>query len=161
MIELYIENPKTRKGRWFELPILWEVVQEKLELEDEQPYEINDYSAPIKLFNFEDFDYMNEVAEQFDEHKGHGAIKYLEELIDAGFFNDLLEAFEQIDEIYVYADCYSYTSYAEQLMDDLGYLSGVPDIIKWNIDYEGIGEDLRQDGRLYQASDNTIIEVMT
>ncbi|EKM3310936.1 antirestriction protein ArdA [Listeria innocua] len=160
MIELYIENPKTRKGRWFELPILWKVVQEKLALEDEQVYEINDYSAPIKLFNFEDFDYMNEVAEQFDEHEGHEAIKYLEELIDAGFFNDLLEAFEQIDEIYVYADCYSYTSYAEQLMDDLGYLSGVPDIIKWNIDYEGIGEDLRQDGRLYQASDNTIIEVM-
>lgn len=161
MIELYIENPKTRKGRWFELPILWEVVQEKLALEDEQAYEINDYSAPIKLFNFEDFDYMNEVAEQFDEHEGHEAIKYLEELIDAGFFNDLLEAFEQIEEIYVYADCYSYTSYAEQLMDDLGYLSGVPDIIKGNIDYEGIGEDLRQDGRLYQASDNTVIEVMT
>lgn len=160
MIELYIENPKKHKGRWFELPVLWEVVQEKLELEDGQEYEINDYSAPLKLVNSEDFDYMNEVAEQFEEHESHEAIKYLDELIDAGFFSDLLEAFEQIDEIYIYADCYSYTSYAEQLMDDLGYLSGVPDIIKWNIDYEGIGEDLRQDGRLYQANDNTIIEVM-
>ncbi|EHH9516723.1 antirestriction protein ArdA [Listeria monocytogenes] len=161
MIELYIENPKTRNGRWFELPILWEVVQEKLELEDGQEYEINDYSAPIKLFNFEDFDYMNEVAEQMDEHAGHDAIKYLEELIDYGFYNDLLEAFEYIDDIQVYSDCYSYASYAEQLVDDLGYLSGVPDLIKWNIDYAGIGEDLRQDGRLYQANDNTIIEVMS
>ncbi|WP_229237036.1 hypothetical protein [Enterococcus faecalis] len=46
-------------------------------------------------------------------------------------------------------------------MDDLGYLSGVPDLIKWNVDYGGIGEDLRQDGRLYQANDNTIIEVLS
>ncbi|WP_314066274.1 antirestriction protein ArdA [uncultured Vagococcus sp.] len=161
MIQLYIENPKTHTGRWFELPILWDVVQEKLELEDGQEYEVNDYSSPIKLFNFEDFEYMNEVAEQMDEHAGHEGIKYLEELIDYGFYNDLLEAFESIDDIQVYSDCYSYKEYAEQLVDDLGYLSGVPDLIKWNIDYDGIGEDLRQDGRLYQANDSTIIEVLS
>lgn len=29
MIELYIENLHTHKGRWFELPIDWEEVKEK------------------------------------------------------------------------------------------------------------------------------------
>ncbi|MGC2990366.1 antirestriction protein ArdA [Enterococcus faecalis] len=161
MIELYIENLHTHKGRWFELPIQWEEVKDKIELEDGHEHLVTDYMAPFTLSHYENFNKMNEVAEQLDEHNGNPAINYLGELVDYGFFNDILDTFEQIDEIQVYSDCYSYKDYAEQLMDDLGYLSGVPDIIKWNIDYEGIGEDLRQDGRLYQASDNTIIEVMT
>jgi len=142
MIELYIENLHTHKGRWFELPIDWEEVKDKIELD-------------------ENFNEMNEVAEQLDEHSGHPAMHYLGELVEYGFFSDILDAFGQIDEIQVYSDCYSYKDYAEQLVDDLGYLSGVPDLIKWNVDYEGIGEDLRQDGRLYQANDNTIIEVLS
>lgn len=117
--------------------------------------------APFTLSHYENFNEMNEVAEQLDEHSGHPAIHYLGELVEYGFFSDILDAFEQIDEIQVYSDCYSYKDYAEQLVDDLGYLSGVPDLIKWNVDYGGIGEDLRQDGRLYQANDNTIIEVLS
>ena len=34
MIELYIENLHTHKGRWFELPIDWEAVKEKIGLDD-------------------------------------------------------------------------------------------------------------------------------
>ncbi|OSQ79397.1 antirestriction protein [Listeria monocytogenes] len=117
--------------------------------------------APFTISHYENFNEMNEIAEELDENGNNPAVNYIGELVEYGFFTSILEAFEQIDEIQVYSDCYSYKDYAEQLMDDLGYLSGVPDIIKWNIDYEGIGEDLRQDGRLYQASDNTIIEVMT
>lgn len=64
------------------------------------------------------------------------AIHYLGELVEYGFFNDILDAFEQFDEIQVYSDCYSYKDYAEQLVDDLVYLSGVPDLIKWNVDME-------------------------
>lgn len=161
MIELYIENLHTHKGRWFELPIDWEEVKEKIELDDGQEHLITDYMAPFTLSHYENFNEMNEVAEQLDEHSGHLAIHYLGELVEYGFFSDILDAFEQIDEIQVYSDCYSYKDYAEQLVNDLGYLSGVPDLIKWNVDYEGIGEDLRQDGRLYQANDNTIIEVLS
>ncbi|HDH7119322.1 TPA: antirestriction protein ArdA [Enterococcus faecalis] len=161
MIELYIKNLHTHKGRWFELPIQWEEVKDKIELEDGHEHLVTDYMAPFKISHYENFNEMNEIAEELDENGNNPAVNYIGELVEYGFFTGILEAFEQIDEIQVYSDCYSYKDYAEQLMDDLGYLSGVPDIIKWNIDYEGIGEDLRQDGRLYQASDNTIIEVMT
>ncbi|WP_301389706.1 antirestriction protein ArdA [Enterococcus entomosocium] len=161
MIELYIENLHTHKGRWFELPVQWEEVKDKIGLEDGHEYLITDYMAPLTISHYENFNEMNEIAEELDENGNNPAVKYLGELVEYGFFTSILEAFEQIDEIQVYCDCYSYKDYAEQLVDDLGYLSGVPDIIKWNIDYEGIGEDLRQDGRLYQANDNTIIEVMT
>lgn len=47
MIELYIENLHTHKGRWFELPIDWEEVKEKIELEDGQEHLITDYMAPF------------------------------------------------------------------------------------------------------------------
>ncbi|EIB6115902.1 antirestriction protein ArdA [Enterococcus faecalis] len=161
MIELYIENLHTHKGRWFELPIDWEAVKDKIELEDGHEHLVTDYMAPFTISHYKNFNEMNEIAEELDENGNNPAVNYIGELVEYGFFTSILEAFEQIDEIQVYSDCYSYKDYAEQLMYDLGYLSGVPDIIKWNIDYEGIGQDLRQDGRLYQASDNTIIEVMT
>lgn len=161
MIELYIENLHNHRGQWFELPTRWEVVQEKLALEDGQEYLVTDYMAPFKLSHYESFDEMNEVAELLDEHSGDPATHYLGELVEYGFFSNFSEAVEHLDDIHVYAECSSYADYAEQLMEELGYLNGLPDLIKWNIDYKGIGEDLRHDGNLYQANDNTIIEVMT
>lgn len=159
MIELYIENSVLKNGRWFELPIHLEKVQERLALEEEQEYFITDYMAPFKISKYEDFDFMNELAEKIEEYGDHDAINYLDELVEYGFYNDLLEAFEHIDEIHVYTDCYSYRTYAENYIEECGYLSGLPDIIAWHIDYEGIGRDLSMDGNLYQADDSVIIEV--
>ena len=55
MIELYIENLYTHKGRWFELPIDWEEVKEKIELDDGQEHLITDYMAPFTLSHYENF----------------------------------------------------------------------------------------------------------
>ncbi|WP_195478132.1 antirestriction protein ArdA [Enterococcus faecalis] len=159
MIELYIENPALKRGRWFELPIHLEEIQERLALEEEQEYLVTDYNAPYKISRYEDFEFMNELAENLEEYSGHHAINYLDELVEYGFYEDLLEAFEHIEDIQVYKDCYSYKDYAEYYVEECGYLSGIPDIIAWHIDYDGIGRDLSMEGNLYQADDSTIIEV--
>ncbi|EAE7308543.1 MULTISPECIES: antirestriction protein ArdA [Listeria] len=159
MIEIFVENLHARHGKWFELPIRFEEIEETLALKDGQEYLISDYMAPFTISNYESFSYMNEVAEQLDEHTHDPAINYLGELVDNGFFSDLLDAFEKIDEIHVYTDCFSYEDYAEYFIEECGYLSGVPDIIKWHVDYKGIGLDLSHDGNLYQADDQIIIEV--
>ena len=159
MIELYIENPVLKRGRWFELPIQWEQILDRLSLEEDQDFLITDYMAPFKISNYEDFDFMNELAENMEEYSGHDAINYLDELVNYGYFGGLLEFFEHVDDIHVYTDCHSYKDYAEYYIEECGYLSGVPDIIAWHIDYEGIGRDLSMDGNLYQADDGVIIEV--
>lgn len=160
MIELYIENLHTHKGRWFELPIEWEEVKEKIGLEDDQEHLVTDYMAPFTLPCYENFKEMNEIAEALDNNSQHPAIDYISELVEGGFFSSILEAFEKIDEIQVYFDCTTYEAYARQYIEELDYLRGVIDLIRWNIDYSGIGEDLRNDGDLYQASDNTIIRII-
>lgn len=159
MIELFIENLNTNQGKWFVLPISWNEVKTQIKLDDTTDYLVTDYIAPFTISHFTDFNLMNELAEMMDEYTNHPSAKYIVEIVEYGFYSDFNEAFENIDNIIVYEDCYSYKEYAERLVDELGYLSGVPDLIKWNIDYEGIGRDLRYDSNLYQANDNIIIEV--
>jgi antirestriction protein len=115
--------------------------------------------APCKLTNYENFDQMNEVAEILEDEEYHPAIHYLGELVSYGFFSNLLEAAEHIDDIGVYSDCYSFEDYAEQYIEELGYLQGIPDIIAWHIDYEGIGRDLSMNSNLYQADDGVILDI--
>lgn len=159
MIEIYVENLHERTGKWFELPIHFHTLENQLGLEDGQEFLITDYMAPFTISNYEDFSFMNELAEHMAYNEHDPAIPYLSELVSYGFFPDLLDAFEHIDDIHVYSGCYSYADYAEQFIEDCGYLTGLPDIIRWHIDYEGIGRDFSLDGNLYQADDSTIIEV--
>lgn len=159
MIELYIENPLFHRGRWFELPVRMEEVKEKLSLDDFDEYLITDYMAPFKITNYEDFDQMNEMAALLANEEHHPAIPYLGELVSYGFFSSLLEAAENIDDIGVYSDCHSFEDYAEQYIEELGYLQGVPELIAWHIDYEGIGTELSMDPNLYQADDGVILDV--
>ena len=159
MIELFIENLHTNQCKWFELPISWNEVKKRINLNDHHDFLISDYIAPFTITHFNEFRTMNELAEMMNEYSNHPSVKYIGELVEYGFFTTYNEAFEHIDNIIVHDDCFSFKDYAVKLIDELGYLNGVPDLIKWNIDYDGIGRDLKNDSNLYQAYDSIIIDI--
>lgn len=160
MISIYIENTLLQKGAWVELPDSITAIKKKVSLSDDQEYLITDYEAPFQVKGNDDLDFLNELAERLEEVESDPAFDYLEELISNGYFSDISSALDEIDMIRVYSDCYSFKDYAEQFIDEMGYLSGLPDIVAYNIDYEGIGIDLKSDGNLYQADNNVILEVL-
>ncbi|MCD4978459.1 antirestriction protein ArdA [Enterococcus faecalis] len=153
-------NKGNRINSWFELPVSFDEIASKIQLDEvNEEYEITDFEAPFKISSSENIDYLNEIAELIEENSGSEAIQYLGELVSGNVFGDFMDALNHIDEIIVYSDITSFSDYAEFIVDEGGYLSGLPDFIKYNIDYDGIGRDIRADSNLVQMDDGVLVEV--
>jgi len=158
-IKIYVENrSKDIEGfpssAWFTLPINSEVIKEEFGHEE---YKICDCEAPFN-FNVEQhsLEYLNKVAELFNEHAGNEALKYSGEL--SGYLGvDILSFLDRIESVVVYSDCLSWKGYAELAVEELGYFGNLIDEVKGYIDYSSLGRDLSVSGALYQARNGTII----
>lgn len=86
-------------GSWFTLPVSIEEVREKLQLDDDESYEIEDWEAPFTLNQDRSFQSLNQLALLLEENSQHPALPYLEELVTNGVFDSLLEGLEKLHQI--------------------------------------------------------------
>lgn len=86
-------------GSWFTLPVSIEEVREKLQLYDDESYEIEDWEAPFTLDQDKTIQALNQLALLLEENSQHPALPYLEELVTNGVFDSLLEGLEKLHQI--------------------------------------------------------------
>jgi len=134
-------------GEWLELPMDTTELREKLDNllnEGEDDYAIHDYENDlgIRIEEYADIETLNSIAwDLFDldeiEYLAVGA--YLEHVNP-----NLKEAIKAVQDgdFCVWNDCHDYTDLGYILADYYQYeLARLPELIKCNIDYEGIGRD--------------------
>ena len=101
----------------------------------------------------ENFPHYEEMTESFED------IRFEEEEIESWKedFEDELKKIEEIDDVenelgsefeygVTLVDVDDFEDYCEELMEEFGYINkDTPQLIKNNIDYKGIAEDMKQD----------------
>ncbi|MBK0036043.1 MULTISPECIES: antirestriction protein ArdA [unclassified Enterococcus] len=159
-----VEDTQYREGQamgaWFELPVSRAVIAEKINLQGQYDgFEILDYEAPFLIDPFTPIEFLNHVATLFEEYKGHESLTYVSELMNYDIFKDFDEAMQRLNDIEIHSEITSFVEFAQYFIEDNGYLSGLPELIRNHIDYEGIAGVLRNEKHLYRMSDGVIVEV--
>ena len=172
MLKIYITdlaayNAGYLIGRWVELPMnedeLRSEVQEILEhgtlycgdgvYPTEETF-ITDYEFDdVQLFSVDEYDNefeLNRKVQLIEESVEPFQYKILKFLMDNGFSSSLEEAIEKVDDVFVY-DHYTMRDIAEEFVDEFINLDGINDLIKNNLDYDGIARDLEMDGVYFEV----------
>lgn len=76
-----------------------EEVRKKLQLDDDESYEIEDWEAPFTLDQDKTIQALNQLALLLEENSQHPALPYLEELVTNGVFDSLLEGLVNLNQI--------------------------------------------------------------
>lgn len=87
-------------SRWFTLPVSMEEIREKLQMEKEAAFEVEDWEAPFALYDVDDqnLSVLNRLALLTEENCSYAAFPYLEELFLMGAFESLAEGLEHLKE---------------------------------------------------------------
>ena len=139
-------------GRWIDADQPIEVIREEITqmlAESKEPiaeeWAIHDYEgfAGLSLSEYEDIELVAQVAFEITQHGPVFAslVSYL------GGVSEIEEARRYMEEGYR-GEWDSLTDYVEELIEDCysDVLNGLPDFIKYHIDYEGIARDMELNG---------------
>lgn len=190
-MEVYIVNLRRYNenrecGAWFNVPINYDEVKEKISFGEEDPeYAIHDYCLPFQIGEYTSFSEINEIVEQYEELEDT-LKECMGELARAFFSNDYEEFFRHTEDLIFYPDCHSMEDVANECMEnhsidrvmmwfddeeyasDNGYFE--EDIIRNQIenegvssvehyvDFEGIGRDMEIEGNFYLTENNGYVE---
>lgn len=104
------------------------------EFEAEELFKVNEYDNVFDL---------NEKIKLIEsvESSQHKCIKFL---LDENIANSVSDAIEKLDDVILYENS-SMREIAEGFVDEYLDLSGVHDLIKYNLNYDGIARDLESD----------------
>lgn len=157
-------NEGTLIGEWLELPVTvteLEAVLERIGIDEEyEEYFITDYETDIEgleIGEYSNIEELNELAAQLEdlEESEQKAIQAM--LLDGYDFNEALEKATDGD-FRIYYDCDDMTDIAYEVVEESGYLQGVPETVARYFDYEAFGRDLDIEGKYYNI-DGDIIEI--
>ncbi|MBC1400901.1 antirestriction protein ArdA [Listeria booriae] len=164
-IQVYIVNlgkytEGVSQGAWFTLPVSLTEVAEKIGLNEQyEEFAIHNAIAPFKITEYESLDRLNAIAEALDRESDNPIAKYAGDLVEEGWYTDILEVLEDLDRIYAYEDCNSMGDVAYDFLTENGYLTGLPDIISNHIDYDSLGRELELEGCYYDTGDGMILQI--
>jgi len=113
------------------------------EFESIEIFKINEHDSIPAIKNIIDL-----LLESVEEHQ-YRIIKFL---LDNFIVNSVEEAIEKVDDVIIYENM-DMKQVAEEYLE-LVDLSDVPDLIKHNIDFQGIAIDLEMDGTYYPEDGN-------
>ncbi|MBC2197666.1 antirestriction protein ArdA [Listeria seeligeri] len=158
-IKIFIKN--NMLGRWFTLPTSLEEIQDGLDLEESQEtFLISDFEAPFKIDENDNLDKLNFIAECYENYASHDAIDYLADLVNEGFYSDMEEVFEKIDDIIIYYHCNSMAGVAYAYIEETGSLSGLSDTLEQYFDYEKFGQSMEIEGTFYITGNNLVLQIL-
>lgn len=143
-------------GEWVDLPIDRDEllkVYERIGLNEEyEEYFISDYEIDDDIGNVDEYssiDYLNELA-LFMENTDEETLKLLKALVNCGYYDDIIDAYEHIDSFIFYSDMNM-----SDLIDDILDSENVSEYIRSYIDYDRLGRDLSLSG--YQDTEYGVI----
>ncbi|EAC6419867.1 antirestriction protein ArdA [Listeria monocytogenes] len=157
-IKICIKNKHI--AHWFTLPVLIEQIQYELGWSDSQDIvTINDYEAPFKIYENDDLDKLNHIAELYEDYAHLDATNYLANLVNEGIFMDMESAFEEIDTIIVFHDCNSIADVAYAVIEETGLLTDIPDTVQRYFNYEAYASDMAIEGLFYITGDDIVLQI--
>lgn len=104
-IQIYVTNLSQFEqdqliiGAWFQLPVSLEEVYEKLQMEPDNCYEIEDWEAPFRLLEDGEIQVLNRLAILAEEKSDLSLFPYLEEIIELGVFESLEDGLNRLNEL--------------------------------------------------------------
>lgn len=114
--------------------------------EPAEEWAIHDYEGfdGIKLSEYESFENVSELANAIEKH-GELFAKYYSMQASGVEVSDAIQSFQ---DNYI-GEYQSLEYYAEEVVEECYDLKNIPDIIKYHIDYEGIGRDMELNGDIF------------
>ncbi|EAC3130918.1 antirestriction protein ArdA [Listeria monocytogenes] len=157
-IRICIKNKQAT--HWFTLPKCLEDIQAALDWDETQEtFLIADYEAPFKIYESDSLDMLNHIAELYEEYANLEATNYLANLVNEGFYVNMENAFEEIDNIIVHADCNSIADAAYAVIEETGLLTDIPESVKRYFNYEAYASDMAMEGLFYITGDNMVLQI--
>jgi Antirestriction protein len=133
-------------GAWFQVPVDFEEVKERIGLNAEyEEYAIHDYEAPIPISEFTSISEINRIGEMLEELDGTEIIHVLKEIMNT-WFRDIEELLEHKEDIICHSDCNSMEDVARYYLEESNTLGEIPSDLQGYFDYEAYGRDLEISG---------------
>ncbi|MBC1565074.1 antirestriction protein ArdA [Listeria booriae] len=152
-------NEGISQGAWFNLPVAYEVVAEKIGLNKQyEEYAIHDYEAPFKISEFNNLDFLNRIANQIEEKQGNPAIDYLDKFVEDGWYENFEDALDGIGAVHICENCSTMQDVAIEFVESQSYYSDMPSIISFNINYEAVAKQLADEGYYYVTGDGIVFQ---
>lgn len=104
-IQVYVTNLSQYEydgviiAAWFILPVSLDELREKLQMESDESYEIEDWEAPFRLMNDRDILTLNRLALLIEENSHNDLFPYLDELIDLDVFESHEDALKRLNQL--------------------------------------------------------------
>lgn len=148
-------------GNWFTLPIDLDEALKEIGIGEEnadgsvyEEFFITDYEAPFKIGEYDDIEHLNSIAEELDK-------TWLEDddiNLLMQYYSDFEEMLSDYNQgrITIYSG-YTAEQYAEEYVEETGLLNEVPDSLKYYIDYEALGRDMRLEGSIAELADGVLV----
>lgn len=177
MLKIFLTNlGKYNEGQliseWLDLPCTdeeLEAVKERIGISEEpdengnyyEEYFITDCESDIegvRIGEYDDIDELNELAEELDGLLEEEMQVFQAYLQDGNSLEDALESVKDGD-YRIYCGCDTMEEVAIEIVQECGYLDGVPETVARYFDYEAFGRDLDLEGKFY-CIDGDMVELL-
>jgi Antirestriction protein (ArdA). len=161
-MRVYIVNPMgesdgEKKGAWFNLPITWEDIVEKIGLDFlKDEYSIEDYEAPYRIKAYDSIEQLNKYYRMIEEMKPC-VVNNLTRIMDE-WFEDVEAVYRNKDKLEFYKNFSSMRDLAVYLVNKDIRFGKIDDMIRNCINYEELGRDLKRIGD-FLVCDGGILEL--
>lgn len=131
-------------GSWFIPPIDFDEVKKQIGLNKYyEEYAIHDYELPFEIDEYTSVDEINRMCELVEGLPDYIRME-LKNLL--GFFVDLDDLNEHMEDIIYYPECEDMEDVAREYIEESGNLDVIPDFLHPYIDYEALGRDIEIEG---------------
>lgn len=124
-----------------------------------EEYAIHDYELPFKIGEYANIEELNRMAEIVEELQDTPIADVISELLAEGYYKDIEDLAEHVDDIVCYPDCGSMEDVAYYLIDECDALGEMSDKMKMYIDYEAYARDIEIEGN-YVVTKHGVFELM-
>lgn len=137
------------RGAWFEPPIDFEEMKERIGLDDEyNEYAIFEYDLPFEIEASTPVSEINRICKAISEIEGSPLYDALSE-VQRQWFGSIEKLIENMDEIIYYPNSESMTDVAKVFIEES---IDIPPHLQKHIDYEAYGRDLDATGNFMMTS---------
>lgn len=143
-------NEGVLQGAWFALPVDFDVVSEKIELNNEyEEYAIHDFESPVDIPEYISIDELNDMYNKLCEIEAWGVVESdIKPLIsEMGGLDELYNNLEDVTN----HGCISFEDYAYDFLHEQLEARDVDLWIFNYIDYEKYAKDLRIEGHFVEG----------
>lgn len=143
-------NEGVLQGAWFALPVDFDVVSEKIELNNEyEEYAIHDFESPVDIPEYISIDELNDMYNKLCEIEEWGVVESdIKPLISE--MGGLDELYNNLDSI-INHGCISLDEYIYDFLEEQFDSSGIDMRLLNYIDYDKYASDLRIEGHFVEG----------